>query len=1512
MSYCSYILNGKTFDNYTDLFRYIEKEIANGNISLTMSDIVFSKSDKQEVQFEKLKSIKVDGLELGTATTLEGEPFFGSSKMHLLQFLDSDECKIGDRKLIVPFNIDDYRKSYIEDSVKKGATPEQALKEINDQIRQQEQLKEDAKFVHYVANTTNVLEEDSDKYKENVKDKVPDTLTEINVALQQQLRQSYFQAISHFPDNKTIRGINISAKLRNLGKEIFGHIDWLTVGSDGTLHLYLIKCTTQDPSKWLNVKKIKYNYQLSFLKQMLAQNGIDVKNIDLNIIPVQINYNKEGKASKVYVHATKQVSTRNSDSEYAMEKYEKAAKTFIEADPFPEHIDSEVITRANQVCRAIFPTLNLKSEGIGKSAQEWIKYAPSENIGGIEPLVIKKVNELDHVYEVYINGKKVADIKDKSQKTKNKEILDIVTKHLYKLESNMGNSMQRLKEAIEESYSKGFKTFSEKAGIRNNAMQYDEFFGKYLDDYVEDEETGERTYTWEFIPDLVDANILIFRRGKDGPIDIVSLSPFNVNARAELKGNRKNILAAYKMDTEYIDLEAEYGNIELVRAMELLNEILPELGDNVKLGTVSVISTVPGSPSRTKDIGEFNKNYFQKIIETVNKENDGLNIQNNFKNATFSDPVEEIIREFDTIINGKSTVYKREYEQFGFNELKDVNDDITKTHQLESILNRILQQYPSFSNPEILERIMSGNNFKLKNMATLYELVARAYLTLRGEMPSDTHSISKLNTTFFTPATVDSNNIKIVVNNLQITHDTIAEEFLKEYDGGMRKMFDVFYEKCGYSSLQNMSIGNQAAQYSNLFEDNDLMSFKNPYNEYNDLKPHERTLLKQVLFQINRINRNGNSQFTSPEDSRIKAHIERHPEYLWVPLERASSATRRQSAQAVVAGMKNFWRKIVNATESFDEFVNNITEEERELLGHDSDNFYHMSLKNPFSLSIPGNSNVSQVERSRRAMIEKYGKGFFETNVENILIDFLAKHISTTQYNKLLIGTKALLLELHLTGNYNGNKDTVMKEIKYIQDYLKVNVFNTSIMSSTEKKIVGIITPLKRFVTHILIGGNIIGALRDTIEGAQQNFIRSVIKLHTDLDPSDVAKAYAYVWTHSSSNAMAQNLLSKLCLRYRISNTDVGRIAEKAKTGRNGLLNYENWLYSTLRGPDFLNRMTLFVARCIHDGAWEALSLDADGNLKYDWTKDERFKALKYGVKDSVEYKKAKALYFSRIKEYNEDHPDKPIAMTDDLPEPYSMKMINAIKGLGDNIYGAYDKSKKGMNEFASYGVLFGSFSTWMNGIVNNYFMDTQKNGFTGLKMEQQLDENGNKLFFDEYGNQVTEDTGMPVYKNVPLIVQGILPTIRDIVNLVRDDGIQAAKDYIKGNQVAKANVMKLTSDALMWLLLAALFKLLLSPAYKEHKKHAADNPVLVNLISELLYKSSSRSYDQYKGPVNVLQFFGENMNPPFYSTPINLIKQTGQTIFGDKSWKYLVFNNSGLTRSVKDTAFAYIKANEQ
>ena len=462
-------------------------------------------------------------------------------------------------------------------------------------------------------------------------------------------------------------------------------------------------------------------------------------------------------------------------------------------------------------------------------------------------------------------------------------------------------------------------------------------------------------------------------------------------------------------------------------------------------------------------------------------------------------------------------------------------------------------------------------------------------------------------------------------------------------------------------------------------------------------------------------------------------------------------------------------------------------DEERDLYGN-SNEFYKLNMRNPFELSIPTSGmDINAVKESRAKLISKYGVGFFETNLENILIDFLSQHISTTKYNRLLIGTKALILQLSLTGDFNGNQQVVNEEIKWIQDYIRANTFNDPNLSKEEKIIVGIISPLKRIVNHLLLAGNITGAFRDCIQGVQQNFIRSVIKLGTDLNPRDIASAYAYVHTHSTTNPMAQNLLSKLNLRFRISNMDQARIKERAKTARSGITNIENGFYFTLRGPDFLNRMTLFVARCIHDGVWDAFSLNSEGRLVYDWTKDKRFSAYKYGTVGSEEYKKAKSLYFSQIRMYNKEHADNPITIEDGLPSPYTNTEMNTIRGLADNIYGAYDKSKQAMAENQAQGFIFLNFFTWMNGVINTYFMPAQKNKTSKLRRVQEVDEQGNNLFFDDDGNITTEDTGMIAWDNVPCPVVGILPMLNEARNIMRHDGWKAALQYLKSDDVYKA-----------------------------------------------------------------------------------------------------------------------------
>ena len=126
-----------------------------------------------------------------------------------------------------------------------------------------------------------------------------------------------------------IKNLNLKAALNNLDKDIVGHIDYLFIDKRGVLHLYNFKTSSTNPSEWQSVKHEKYKYQLVFLKQILANNGVYVKDISLNIIPVQLDYNEDfTRIKKISVKGTKNYNLNNFGP--ALTSLEYKARHFIQ------------------------------------------------------------------------------------------------------------------------------------------------------------------------------------------------------------------------------------------------------------------------------------------------------------------------------------------------------------------------------------------------------------------------------------------------------------------------------------------------------------------------------------------------------------------------------------------------------------------------------------------------------------------------------------------------------------------------------------------------------------------------------------------------------------------------------------------------------------------------------------------------------------------------------------------------------------------------------------------------------------------------------------------------------------------------------------------------------------------------------------------------------------------------------------------------------------------------------
>ena len=67
---------------------------------------------------------------------------------------------------------------------------------------------------------------------------------------------------------------------------------------------------------------------------------------------------------------------------------------------------------------------------------------------------------------------------------------------------------------------------------------------------------------------------------------------------------------------------------------------------------------------------------------------------------------------------------------------------------------------------------------------------------------------------------------------------------------------------------------------------------------------------------------------------------------------------------------------------------------------------------------------------------------------------------------------------------------------------------------------------------------------------------------------------------------------------YGIANEDISQTVNNSINGRHGVLsNFSKYMYLFNSVPDYFNRLTLFVAKMMEDGCFEAHTLDEDGNL---------------------------------------------------------------------------------------------------------------------------------------------------------------------------------------------------------------------------------------------------------------------------------------------------------------------------
>ena len=1500
-----------------------------------------------ELQKEYIADLKGDNSEYGTAEVSFGE-VNNRTIWSTQTFIDSEYFKnIRGNSIILSLNRDDFKKHIIEQN--KDALGEAAAKNLADRtVEHWDTIAKDSPILHKVLNRGWASKEMLEKeLKGTAYENVSSLLYEL-VEGESNIYNQRDGVFSGFIPKTTrlIQNLNMKCKLLGLDQDIIGHIDNLIIDDSGELHIVNYKISTTSIN---DVKEEKYKYQLGLLKQMLANAGFNTERMTLSIIPIRVQYNDDFTKVQDVVAMPKIEYTINR-GKYVFTKYDSVVRNFIESTATINTISSEKMKKADRALKALFPDKNISTKGIQITAKEWIKdHYRSEILPGSKEGVY---------WTVFFGKDDIVEITDPTTPIENEQIQKEVEKRIGNLQ--IGNNYigaHAILKKVKTWYHKGnLESFSDEREFQRCGKYFDKVFFPYMQRIKRED---KYRYDWEPIENdlLQNENILMFRNKVTKQIDVITISPYNLDIVAKMRGRYTNILGQYLGDNDAMQkgiMKSNYGNIEAMRTMFIVNEVLSEIEGDYNLGTLQVVSPESMGSSKIYPF-QLITSQFTKVLNIIKKENpDDVKVVNNFRGAKFQDSIQAFMLLKDNALseNLLSNTDKINLRDWGTEILENSNSRETKLVILKNIMKSMEDMDSGWGVPTDLNQLNNWAALSTENRtkAQLYKSVVNAimqYTGLSNKLDLNESDMSSMESYMQSSANIRSVNARAVTSLFATAVNRIAEKSDKDARP-VQKYLTEFYKAAGFSNLQNSTLGFQTRVFDNLYEEIDgkrTMRFKNPWTN-RTLKDYESKFLKQVLFTLAQVRMQMfprlKFDFKNAFDPELKDFAENPANswYLEVPLTKANLASRRATGYT----FKESWTRLKRAftaegaAQNFNEFFENLsTEEEVEMVNED---IRRMSATNHFAWYETLNSHNGSAARA--SILNQKDPDFFETNVETLLMNFIVAQHEMEEMNDVLLQSKAILLTLSSVGDMGNPK--LKRIIKYIQDYLTVNVFNRSIMEKDTKKVMGIVSPTKHLATTVYILGNLSSAVRDLTEGLLQNVTRSVIKFQTNITSKELAKAYAIVMKDGTfSNVRSMNILNQLNIKYRISNVDIARIQEVLSTGRAGLNNAENWAYATMRRPDFLNRMTLFVARLIHDGVWDALSINKDGDLVYNWENDQRFsyyaKNRHNPPKNDEKYLKQKGAYLSCILQYNREHLDNPLNIQDPdvaLPSPYTSEQVEGIKAVANSIYGSYDKSTKAMYEHIAIGQALGQFTTWMNGMIGNYWR--KPNTPTGeLKEIQSQNEFGEYEFFDEYYNIVVEKiredgtkyyynetTGkevegqvLPVMKYVPVTSQGIIYSVYNLATKIapvgfKQGGIKGVLEEIKKeiimNPEERKNFEKLFSDIFMWLFMAALYQFVVDPAYEDLKKNRDKQDFLANSIEDILYRGTASSYDGFRGPWNVIDSFGNNMNPPAYKVTTKMVTDVTKFAIGDKTLGQLVTQNVPVFRSFRSAYDAYAK----
>lgn len=1153
-------------------------------------------------------------------------------------------------------------------------------------------------------------------------------LVQVADTIRKDIYDKYGDDVEFFPEITISAQLNKEVSDKKGYDKLLGRVDLLVVDKNGNAHIIDFKVSPKHYTDYNAAKELAYTYQLATYERILRQSNVKTAGSGLYIAPIRIEnfkldengeWNYDGISvggSTPLIELTKQNESDNIN------------RNITEYMDVPVYIDADaddLIQKVSEQQKAWWPT---QGERRKRTREEVIQMI--QDTGGFR----KEENKF--IYESKHAG------------------FDFVAKSEAELYNKVLSYYNDTKERNVKKTNK-IKTILREAQKRNDGF----IEGQEITTWLKMTLSKYASNQWEIVDGtagevMEQFGMIMIRNRVDNVYDVIKISNQNLKYKHHwerrksgedvLLGKRDNLTGALEPDisedskSESLMLKATTGNLELMEAMLVLNQ-LNFGGEAINIGRMQVIN--PLYKKDNDSTAEFASNKELKYcwdklsalkpLETDNKIGEGKvkflssveNCYHTFKeimalSAESHNPNKyKGYESFVTALNGSSENYNRETVLSALYALgeKLVKENPSLQKDISSSTGKSIhaqKQYYNQSHPEILYQMIQKAILELHNIN-----LRQTRPTEHNYMPDFTKILTQgVSSNMIDNANNFANKILNDIANLALDgYQNTREQSLTKMVK-IRKMVEEMKHETGFSGLKEHTIGNQADLYKGMtyYTDDGDLRFLNPWkHNTGELFPTQVEFLKHAIMEINKQRR------PSMTDEQIQQAIENDSiEFFQVPLLEATVASK-VSSEGWLGWLKSILKPFAGVKS-----LKDLKERAVDWAKRKESQFFDQDLENK---TRDGNifKIVNLFEQGGKehrlnvisSMRKREGDGVFERDIERILLHHTqAYSVKDSMENRLPL-IKAAYISLAVMGN-DTNKD-FSNDLKFMEEWVANKINHQSITDEKLKPVKGVLSVVQRAVSWMALAFAPIQMTGQSMDGIWQNAKLVITKpdgseTFTFENMKNAAKKVYADLGHMSDDP---TLTSSVNAFYGINDMDSASFADNNSSNRHGLFNLlGRFAYRFSSRPDYYNRMTIFTAQMMADGSYEAHSVNSEGDLVYDWTKDKRFAAYANDPKGlrgkTDEWKKAKALYYTVAKQmitegakdskgnlFKLGAEDSPTP----LPKAYSNKESEARKAVGDNIYGYFDSTKKTLAASTLGGCLLLQMRTYLSAKKNKY-----------------------------------------------------------------------------------------------------------------------------------------------------------------------------------------------------------------